>query len=301
MNIINFSNYNFKKLQKLQLDNAVTNTEGILYVIPEKEKWNKEEKILKIFYNNIGEQFGNKLLTLNSLIDNASIINIDEIVMPEKLASVGDQIVGFTMPYIPSVNLQTLLNSYNISNEVKIDYLKQIGIILDKMKKVRENTKVKDFFVNDLHEGNFIFDFNTNKIHLVDIDSCRINNNKPFAAKYLSRTSSIANMPNKYICNEFTDNSGYIVPDENTDLYCYTVIVLNYLFKDKITKLNIEEFYTYINYLRRVGLPYKLLDKISKIYQYQDNENIYEYLDFITPSVLEKSSEKVFMSKLAKC
>jgi len=94
-------------------------------------------KILKRLYITNGPIFGNKLQTINSLIDSRNIIDIPEIVFPEKLAVVDSTVVGYVMELIDSVNLETALNSFNISSERKIKYLYQIGQVLEKMKLVR--------------------------------------------------------------------------------------------------------------------------------------------------------------------
>lgn len=298
MEIISFSNYSFKKLKKLHLESSIMNTEGNLFIIPEKEKWEKHSTILKTFYNTEGSSFGNKLFTINSLIDSREEINIPELILPDKLAAVNGKVVGYTMPYIENINLSSLLNDNAIDNKTKIYYLKEIGKILEKMAIMRKNTDIKDFFLNDLHEGNFIIDLNTGKLNVVDMDSCKINGNNPAAAKYLTPMSPISKIPKKYRKNKNNDYLGYIIPDENSDLYCYNVIVLNYLFQNRITNLTIEEFYVYLNYLRKTGLPYKLVDEFAKLYQYMDNENIMEYLDYITPSVLMNSNCVEFHNKV---
>ena len=53
-------------------------------------------------------------------------------------------------------------------------------------------TDIKDFYLNDMHENNFIIDNNTDSIRVVDIDSCKINGNYTFGSKYLSPTSFIS-------------------------------------------------------------------------------------------------------------
>ena len=300
METINFSNYSFKKLHKLCLDSNIMNTEGKLFIIPEKSKWDTYSKVLKIFYNNEGSIFGNKLFTINSLIDNKDEINIDELVFPEKLAVINGKICGYTMPYIENMNLGVFLKDNSIPNEQKIYYLKQIGEILEKLKNVRNNTNIKDFYLNDLHENNFVINLVSKKLNVIDLDSCKINGNKPCCSKYLSPISPINDIEKKYVKNKDTEYLGYIVPNHNSDLYCYNVIVLNYLFQNKITRLSIEEFYVYLNYLRKIGLPYKLVDKFSKLYQYMDNENIMNYLDYITPSVLINSNVTTFNDKVLK-
>lgn len=197
MEVRNISNYYFKKLKRLKLDSSIYNTEGILYVIDCKDKWEKDKKILKFFYNDTGNIFSNKLFTLNELIDKKSVINIPEIIMPESLVTLNGKAIGFIMPYINNINFDLILNNFNISNSQKIEYFKQIGVILDKMKKVRENTTVNDFFLNDLHEKNFVLNLDTKCINIVDIDSCKISGNKPFASRYLTPMSNVSTMPSK--------------------------------------------------------------------------------------------------------
>lgn len=290
MEIINFSTYKFRKLQKLKLHPKLLNCEAELFIIDDKNKWESDYKVLKVFFNNQDDIFSNKLFTINSLIANKDKINISELVLPEKLASINDKITGYTMPYIENTNFEILLSNFNISNKEKLTYFKQIGSILEKMKTIRNNTSIKDFYLNDLHEGNFILNHKTKKINVVDLDSCKINNNKPFAAKYLSPISIISDITSKYIHNNEYRYPGFIIPNENSDLYCFNVMVLNYLLQTKISKLSIEQFYVYMNYLRSIGLPYKIVDKFAKIYQCVNNENIVDDLDYITDSILEKSN-----------
>ena len=156
MEIINFSTYKFRKLQKLKLHPKLLNCEAELFIIDDKNKWESDSKVLKVFFNNQDDIFSNKLFTINSLIANKDKINISELVLPEKLASINDKITGYTMPYIENTNFEILLSNFNISNKEKLTYFKQIGSILEKMKTIRNNTSIKDFYLNDLHEGNFI-------------------------------------------------------------------------------------------------------------------------------------------------
>lgn len=182
MRTVSFSNYTFKKFEKLKLESSIFNTEGKLYRFTDKNKWDLSEKVLKVFYNTEGDIFSNKLFTINSLIDNSDLIDIDEIVLPDKLAIVNSKVCGYTMPFIRGINLNLILKDFSISNEFKISLLKQISEILKKMDNLRKNSELKDFFINDLHEGNFIYNTDTRKLNVVDTDSFKINNNKPFAA-----------------------------------------------------------------------------------------------------------------------
>ena len=299
METISITKRRFETLKQYDLPNYVFNTEGTLYVLPIKNRWNSAVKLLKRLYLTSGKTFGNKLATINSLIDNHDILAMDEIVFPEKIAIVSGIIVGFTMPLIESINLTTALRSNEISNETKIGYLKQIGNLLEKMKLKREYTDIKDFYVNDLHESNFIVD-KSGHVRLIDVDSCKINGNDIFASKYLSSKSFIKEVY-KYEKNTqttteadnyednykkySTDSAGAFVPDENTDLFCYIMVILNFLYGDNIQSFTIQEFYNYLEYLQHIGVDNELLQCFEKIVKCTNNENPRELLDSLIPYI----------------
>ena len=298
METISLTKKRFESLTPYELPNYVYNTEGTLYVLPIKNRWATAFKLLKRLYLTNGKIFGNKLQTINSLIDNKEELAIDEIVFPEKIATVGGEIVGFTMPLIESINLSTALKSQEISNERKINYLKQIGEILAKMKLRRDYTSITDFYINDLHESNFIVDKN-DTVKVIDIDSCKINGNGIFNSKYLSRKSFISevykygknnecniNPDYPYTYHKYsTDITGAFVPDENTDLYCYIIVILNFLYGDNIGNFTLQEFYDYLEYLQKIGINQELLSYFEKIATCSENENPYELLDCLIPYI----------------
>lgn len=303
MNTISITKKRFDSLEKYNIPNYVYNTEGVLYILPNKTRWNTDNKILKRLYYTSGDVFGNKLQTINSLIDAKDELAIDEIVFPEKIATVSGEIVGFTMPLVESINLKTALKSNELTNQEKINYLHQIGAILEKMKLRREYTNISEFYINDLHESNFIVD-RSNKVHVIDIDSCKINGNKIFPSKYLSSKSFIkevykyqkssTTMNNKYGSQEcydnedlkyYQDSKGSFIPDENTDLFCYIVVILNYLYGENIGNFTLEEFYYYLEYLNYLGVPFELLSAFEKIVTCESNKNPYELLDSLIPYI----------------
>ena len=129
MNIMNMSKYDLKKIKKFSLARGLINTEAELFILKVKNDWNIEYKMLKVFYNNSGSNFSNKLFTINELIDKKEIINMNELVIPEKILIINDEVKGFSMPYIKSVSFETVLNDFKIDNLNKIEYFKQISNI----------------------------------------------------------------------------------------------------------------------------------------------------------------------------
>lgn len=279
MQVINFKQKEFEKLAPLELSSNIFNTEAEMFIIPSKNKQSKEQTILKKLYVDMGENFSNKLYTINELLDKKDIIGVEELVMPEALATVDSSLIGFAMPYVPNINFQTVLNSKEFTISQKIAYLKEIGELLEKLKKVRKYTDVKDFYLNDIHENNFILNKKTGKINAVDLDSCKIGNNLTAAARYLTPISQLSYV-NKY---KTLDRSvgGVFEISENTEIYCYIVMIFNFFFESNIGKLSISDFYVYLDYLAKIGVSKEFLDKVSYIYVGKDNENPWEYLEML--------------------
>lgn len=299
MDVINLSSRKFKSLRKLELPNSVYNTEGEILVYDDKDKWNKRTHIIKRLYVNFGPVFSNKLATVNSVADLKDKIGIEEIVYPEKLLTVGGELKGFTMPYVPSVNLKEILHDPNTPASIKIKYLKDIGTILEKMEEVRRYTDLDDFYLNDLHESNFIVD-EEGLLRVIDIDSCKIAGNMPFCSKYLFRLNPVlTSLSGKYHLSDMPCNGDFI-PNVDSDIYCYIMTILNTIFGRELQRLPIEVFYDYLEYLRKIGVPTELIDIISDIYSNKPNTNPKDLLDSLEPVfyrcnsvVFEKTYKKI--------
>jgi hypothetical protein len=279
MEVVEISKKIYNSLGKLKLNASISNTEAEIFIIPNKDGWNKNRKILKKLYCDEGDTFGNKLLTVNALIDRKDVINIPEVILPDKIAIYNKTVIGFTLDYIKNINFGTLLNSNRISDKEKRRLLTEVDTILVKIKQLRDNNVVPNFYLNDLHEGNFIYNVDSKKLNVVDLDSCKIAGNHPFASKYLSPFSEVSRLPYKYHVNPEINYPGYIIPDENSDLYCYNMMVLNYLYHDKAYHLHGAELFDYIAYLRTLGYSYEALDVFYRMFTSAKNESIGPYIE----------------------
>ena len=292
METMNLSKKRFSSLERYKLPNEVFNTEAELYILPVKTKWESSNKILKRLYVTNGPMFGNKLQTINSLIDLKEKIDMKEIVFPEKIAVINQQIVGYTMEMVNSVNLGVVLNSLKITKERKLKYLYQVGEILEEMRKVRTYTNVSDFYLNDLHENNFVVDLLTDKVKVVDIDSCKINNNYTFPSKYLTEKSLISSI-RKYHHEKNQICGGTFAPSYDTEIYCYVMIILNTLYGGGIHRIPIQDFYNYLDYLEFIGLDKELVKTIEKVLTNGQNENPYQLLNSV-PKVMGRAHQNVY-------
>lgn len=301
MKVVNLTKRQFTRLKPIELAKGILNNEADMYYLYGKIGWEKRKYILKKLYRDHGEIFGNKLYTINALIDKRNEINMEELVMPEALGVVSQEIVGPVMPYIPSINLGDVLiaSDYEFTLEEKISYLQEIGMILENLHKVREYTSVNDFYLNDIHEHNFILNTKTNHINVVDLDSAKIGNNLPFASYYLG-PFGLHTYSSKY---QETDPDHFIGAfyevNENTDIYCYIMIILKFLYNDDVINMMPEEFYDYLEYMSELGVSKEIIDIFSTILINKDNINPYEYLEELIP-YYSKLNRKAFVRARSK-
>lgn len=229
---------------------------------------------------NLGySSFDNKVNTINYLLDNKDIINIDELVLPIDIfylnRDTGDIVIK--EKFINNINFRYVLTSSLYSFDEKIEYFKQIGLILDKMKDVRDNTNIKDFYLCDLYTDNFILNTDTNRINVIDMDSCKINGNNNCSSYYLFENNVIDSVK-KYKKKELSWFTEYEI-NENTDILCYIIMLISFISGCDINKININEFNNYMGYLVNFGLSNQLVSILARIYSNDDNINPYLLLD----------------------
>ena len=289
MKTINISKKKFESLSELTLSKYIFNTEGRMYNIKLKNK----DMILKRLYNDEGITFANKLYTLEMLNYYKDILP-SNFVIPNYLVSMDDTIIGFTTPKIQGFNLTDLLKDKDINNKEKLSYFIKLGEILEQLKNIRKYSSLKEIYINDLHESNIMVDRKNRFLNIIDLDSSRILNNGAFVARYLGPTYFIEDKPHKYIYNNRFNGLGYLLANENSDLYCYNIMLLNYLYGSKITELNIDEFYNYLEYLHKIGLDNNLLESFNKLTTASDNMNPINYIESLTDVQVARSKKIVY-------
>lgn len=274
MQIENISKHDFRKVKLYIPDNGINNMECKLYLLNNKNKWDNEYILFKKFNNTKGKFFSNKLYIINSLIEQKDKINIEELVMPIGPMSVGGEICGYTMPYITNICISIILQS-NIDIKDKINYLTEIGLLLEKI--VKKDT----FYPSDVHEGNFIYNKITKRINEVDMDSSYIGNYNPSISKYLINNYNLYGL-HKYPMNDANIN----IPNKNTVYLSYIYMILNFISGvNYINKLNIADYYKYLQRLVDLELPKELVDIFAKIYSECDNINPAELLEAIPNNI----------------
>lgn len=268
MKVITLSKRKFENLEPLKLSREVLSTESQVFNFNYQ---GKEKVIKKLFYQE-GDIFANKLYTLEMLSYNSKYLP-DSFCTPDYLISVSGHIQGFSIPFVDGINLAELLSNKEISLEEKKYYLARVGEILNQLRAIRNCTPLKDIYIGDLHSSNFIANLDNKKLSVIDLDSCKIKGNKTSVSRYLNDFGLLNNVKGKY--HFITDGSepGLVKADENTDLYCYCIMILSFLYGRGVDSLSLEEYYNYLEYLQKIGINTGLIDAFVNLVSNKNNSN----------------------------
>lgn len=280
MEYLKLTEKDLNNLNPYKLHCSIDNTESKLYLYQMSE-------LLKIFKSNDEHFKSNKLYVINKLFYIKEHLNLNELVLPNKLVSISSISFGYTMDFIKqNTNLGLILKNDNISIEDKIFFIKKIGDIL---KKIENNQVLKNinFHLGDIHEGNFIYDNKNNMIKVVDLDSAYVDTVDAPNSKFLTFNDKLWDYPNKYPLDE---NDRHI-SNNNTTILSYVYMLLNFLTNKYSPDMCSKEFLDTLNILYSVGFNKKLLDSIYNIYSTKDNFFNYELIDTITPNLVLKFKE----------
>lgn len=103
-----------------------------------------------------------------------------------------------------------------------------------------------------------------------------------------------------YYCkySNYRNQLGFINSNKESDLYCYTILFLNFLYGENVSIFSLELFYDYLGYLEKIGFDKEFISSIINIVTNAPNDNIGPYLDSITEEQVVRANKKVY--KIAK-
>lgn len=288
MNVINLSKNAIRELKYLPLSQHTINTEATIY----KMKYQNQDKILKSLYFLNGERFANKLYTVEMLNYYKDILPTS-FCIPDNIVTQDNKIIGFTLPYIEGKNLADILKEPQENYPDKLESLKKIGELLDQLNGIRKYSELKDLYINDLHESNFLISKN-DSIKVIDLDSCKIKNNKPAPARFLRPNTLFATAKEKYNITSLNTDDEYVTPSNDTELYCYNMMILNCLYGKNVNSMKVVDYYNYLSYLSYLKIDNNLLNSFQRLLTNCENTNPYPYLESLTQEQIYRSNYKVY-------
>ena len=281
MEIINMTSEDIGNLKKLSLN--FFNAKGDLLLF----RYNNVLRLLKALDDFTEDDFQKHFNAVSLLVKYRDYLP-SEFVIPDFLVRVDNIIKFFAINYVYGNNLSVVLKDDNVSLERKKNYLKRIGTILRQMENIRKNTELKNFYLADIHEDNFIVD-KAGVLRTIDLDGGKFSEDNNPVVKYLSPVSLFAkcNIPKYNIDISNPYFASYIV-DENTDIYCYSIVILNYLYNGKINGVSMNEFYDFLTRMSDIGIDKELIECFERLFDDRYNINPCDYIDTLTPGQIKK-------------
>lgn len=289
MKSIELSEKQLRKLEKIKLDDAISNKEGSLYYL---DSIGYSDLLLKRLFITSKEVFANKLFTISMLGDYEKEIGIDELVVPKHLVIVSNNVIGFTVKEVKdTTNLGLILHDEKVSIDKKIKYLSKVGQLLKKTKNLLKDGI--NFYFNDLHEYNFLIGNEDEKLYAVDLDSVALNDDYPLPSHYVFINPNLGSIQGKYACNAY----GINYPNYDSDLLCYHMMILNTISGVNISQLNMSDYFDYTNYLEQLGFGKDIINSFQIVYSEDFNINPVEFFDQIPIDGIHEADFKVYQMK----
>lgn len=274
--MINLTNKEYEKQRR----KGIKTNEGYIYINPKDKK-----KIIKVIEPDlyVPEYIDIKKHTIELLLNNKDYLNKLKIAIPEEGVSIEGIQRGYSTKYIKGTILSCILENNSIPIDTRIDCLKQIGSLLRNMENIRNTySHLSNLYYNDIHENNFMVT-NNFEVYGVDFDSCSIGDNIPTQGLYPMVLNRIWKSNNKYQkCNQLCEHSIDMIPNKNLELYCYTIIILNFMYGNNFYRWTSSKLDKYLNFLESHNANLELLYTLSYIFDEKvDNINPDYLLDYI--------------------
>ena len=294
MNQISLRMHQIRALKELRLPRGILNTEALMLILNKKYKTSDGKRmLLKYIDAQDDEEVMNRKTRVLSYLIHSPYQELEELIIHDHSVFVDSKHAGFAMPLISRhTNLGKLINDPKVSFDTKKEYLIELGNLIDKVRRIESKHKM---FFADLNEFNFVIDSNK-RLRAIDLDSSYIEGidiTPPDMAYYLLKNHYLSSLPKKYP----TTKEGVIIPNENSDLYCYNMIVLNALSGERMFKIDIEIYYQYLRYLEQIGVQEELIDTFRAIYQPRNNSNPRSLLEDLPENIEVKANIKVFQKE----
>ncbi len=292
MEKLNLTTDELKKLEPLHLIEGTIEKESTMYYAP-----NNEKEVIKV-YNNFNDKLYlmTRLKTIRNLLKYTKEIDFPELLKPLGFALIDNKIIGTIYPEIDAYTARIYLYSNIIPLKVKIEILKKIGLLLEKIKNTnpKYNAAFSDVHIDNFLVDNIIVDDKKNirdlSIIACDTDSMKIMDSKGNPAYYLYDSERLSRFE-KYRL----DKDKNIIPDSNTDIYCYIMLILDFISQSHfIYCLNPKEYNHYLDYLDKININHNLLNAFASIYENDiDNISPIPYLNSLN-EINEKASLQSF-------
>lgn len=232
----------------------------------ESSLYRYQDMVIKIFNDQSKNNILRKERLVTLLNEQKESLNLPELIIPNAFVKTDDNQNGLLSPFNEGTNAKIILSSKDIPLSKKIEVLRLMGSLINKLKK-KGNIAIGDFYEDN-------FGYLNSKLVVYDTDSISLDDIINPASKYVQLNPNLKGLENKYPVNVYGVNEANL----NSDILSFIMIILKVISNNELHILSYDEYMHYLDYLCKLGFDSNLLNSFAKIYSQDDNINPLPYL-----------------------
>lgn len=263
-----YINLSSKDLLSLTYAASMTGWESKFYFLD-------AETLLKIYKSNIWIELVYAKKDAIIALNEEPFVSNPALIIPKQGVILDGSFRGHTIPYIAyGVSLKQILQNKEEPLDFKLSLLKEVLQIIAFFD--RPNSQV---ILNDIHEGNFIWDIRDKRVKALDLDSayCRGGFVQP-TLNINDNITSFLSLEGKYGIENLM-----VTPNHNSMYACFIYMLINTLIGTRIKGLTPDKLESILMHLEKCGLSKEVIQAISLIYTPKENYFTEELLNLIDP------------------
>lgn len=187
----------------------------------------------------------------------SDMYSLSEIAMPIHIYAKGLSIRGYSMPYCQGTPIGQYLADPDIDPSTQLRCLVHLGKVIHQLP--------NDIFIGDLHGDNVLVEHNGD-IHIIDIDG--FSTSECGITCPLTANAIAGDIPR---IEKYYHRSGKFRISRDSDIFCFYLLLLGWLSKENTFRWSRSELSDYLEYLKSIGFPDSIYNKIHRLYSEKPN------------------------------
>ncbi len=234
-----------------------------------------EETLLKIYKSNVWIKLVYAKEDAIIALNEEPFVSNPALIIPKQGVNLDGTFRGHTLQYIPyGINLKKILQNEREPLDFKLRLLKEVLQIIEFFDRPKSLV-----LLNDIHEGNFIWDMQAKRVKALDLDSayCRGGFVQP-TLNINNNITSFLSLTEKYEIEDLM-----VTPNHNSMYACFIYMLINTLIGMRIRGLTPDKLESILTHLEKCGLAKEVIHAMSLIYTPKENYFTEELLSLINP------------------
>lgn len=204
-------------------------------------------------------EFEKNLANLDLICDRIDAAAFPELVLPTAFLEWNGCRVGYLMPYISGVCLDSALRDRRIERDAKVEWFNAIAAVILALPPC--------VHLGDLHGHNVLID-RQNQIHLIDIDGFSVDDGFTLICPMFYNKGMCRDLPEE----KYFDEEGHVRVSMNTDIFCLFSLFLRHIL-DGYDPFSFSPVWLgrFFDFLETAGISAYTVEMFRQVLREEDN------------------------------